>query len=82
MRLQRGRRARVVVIAALLTVCFLLLLGRAIDLAVLRGPEFARQAARQHHEELALVPQRGEIVDRNGDLLALSLDVPSIYVRP
>jgi cell division protein FtsI (penicillin-binding protein 3) len=82
MRLPRGRRARVVVIAALLTLCFLLLLGRAIDLAVLRGPEFARQAARQHHEEIALVPHRGEIVDRNGDLLALSLDVPSIYVRP
>lgn len=82
MRLPRGRRARVVVIAALLTLCFLLLLGRAIDLAVLRGPEFARQAARQHHEEVALVPHRGEVVDRNGDLLALSLDVPSIYVRP
>ncbi len=82
MRLPRGRRARVVVIAALLTLCFLLLLGRAVDLAVLRGAELARQAARQHHEEVALVPHRGEIVDRNGDLLALSLDVPSIYVRP
>src|SRR5262249_9195121 len=82
MRLPRGRRARVVVIAALLTLCFLLLLGRAVDLAVLRGADLARQAARQHHEEVELVPHRGEIVDRNGDLLALSLDVPSIYVRP
>jgi cell division protein FtsI (penicillin-binding protein 3) len=78
----RGRRARVVVVAALLSVFFALLLARAVDLAVLRGPEFARQAAGQHRKEVALVPHRGEIVDRHGDLLALSLDVPSVYVRP
>ena len=28
------------------------------------------------------LPHRGEIVDRNGELLALSLNVPSVYVRP
>jgi len=78
----RGRRARVVVVAALLSLFFALLLVRAVDLAVLRGPEFARQAAGQHRKEVALVPHRGEIVDRHGDLLALSLDVPSVYVRP
>jgi cell division protein FtsI (penicillin-binding protein 3) len=78
----RGRRARVVVVAALLSLCFALLFARAIDLAVLRGPEFERQAAGQHRKEVALVPHRGEIVDRHGDLLALSLDVPSVYVRP
>ena len=78
----RGRRARVVAIAALLSLCFALLLARAIDLAVLRGPEFARQAAGQHRREVSLVPHRGEIVDRRGELLALSLNVPSVYVRP
>ena len=78
----RGRRARVVVVAALLSLFFALLFARAIDLAVLRGPEFERQAAGQHRKEAALVPHRGEIVDRHGDLLALSLDVPSVYVRP
>jgi cell division protein FtsI (penicillin-binding protein 3) len=78
----RGRRARVVAIAALLSLCFALLLARAIDLAVLRGPEFTRQAAGQHRKEVSLVPHRGEIVDRRGELLALSLNVPSVYVRP
>jgi cell division protein FtsI (penicillin-binding protein 3) len=78
----RGRRARVVVVAALLSLFFALLLARAVDLAVLRGPEFERQAAGQHRKEVALVPHRGEIVDRHGDLLALSLDVPSVYLRP
>jgi cell division protein FtsI (penicillin-binding protein 3) len=78
----RGRRARVVVVAALLSLCFGLLLARAVDLAVIRGPEFARQAAGQHRREVALIPHRGEIVDRRGELLALSLNVPSLYVRP
>ena len=77
----RGRRARVAATAAFLALAFLALFGRAADLTVLRGPEFARRAAVQHRREVALVPHRGEIVDRHGELLALSLNVPSVYVR-
>lgn len=68
--------------AVLFAVLFVGLLTRAVDLAVLRGPDFARRAANQHRTRVALTPRRGEIVDRNGDKLALSLDVPSVYVRP
>src|SRR5438552_2337539 len=31
---------------------------------------------------IELTPHRGPIVDRHGEALALSLDVPSVYVRP
>jgi hypothetical protein len=55
---------------------------RAVDLAVFRGPELARMAAAQHRARIELTPRRGSIVDRHGDALALSLDVPSVYVRP
>ena len=68
--------------AVLFAVLFVGLLTRAVDLAVLRGPDFARRAAIQHRTRVALTPRRGDIVDRNGDKLALSLDVPSVYVRP
>jgi cell division protein FtsI (penicillin-binding protein 3) len=61
---------------------FLLLAARAIDLTVIRGPEFARQAARQHRQRVTLSGQRGQILDRKGELLASSLSVPSLYVRP
>jgi cell division protein FtsI (penicillin-binding protein 3) len=78
----RGRRSRVAVTAVLLGSAFAALLGRAVDLAVLRGGEFTRKAAGQHRREVSLLPHRGEIVDRNGELLALSLNVPSVYIRP
>jgi cell division protein FtsI (penicillin-binding protein 3) len=61
---------------------FALIAVRAVDLTVLRGPELARLAAMQHRARIELTPRRGPIVDRNGEALALSLDVPSIYVRP
>lgn len=70
------------IVGGVLAVLFLLLFGRAVDLAVLRGPAFARMAALQHTQRVALLPHRGAIVDRNDEALALSVDVPSIYVRP
>jgi cell division protein FtsI (penicillin-binding protein 3) len=55
---------------------------RAVDLTVLRGPDLVRMAANQHRQRIELLPHRGPILDRHGDALALSLDVPSIFVRP
>lgn len=77
-----ARRSRILTVAGIFVVLFLLLLLRAVDLTVLRGPDFARRATRQHRQTITLVPQRGTIVDRNGDLLASSLNVPSVFLRP
>lgn len=76
------RRGRVVTVAAVLASVMVLLVVRAVDLAVLRGHDFAARAQGQHQQAMRLVPQRGDIVDRNGELLAVSLDVPSLFVRP
>jgi cell division protein FtsI (penicillin-binding protein 3) len=77
-----ARRSRILMVAGFFVVLFVLLLLRAVDLTVLRGPDFARRATRQHRQTITLVPQRGTIVDRNGDLLASSLNVPSVFLRP
>ncbi|TMA60455.1 MAG: PASTA domain-containing protein [Deltaproteobacteria bacterium] len=71
-----------IAVAGLFAVLFALVAARALDLAVLRGPALARLAAVQHHQRIELLPHRGPIVDRAGEPLALSVDVPSIYVRP
>jgi cell division protein FtsI (penicillin-binding protein 3) len=77
-----GPKRRMLSVAALFTVVLAGLVGRAVDLAVLRGPAFARLAAMQHRQRIELEPRRGPIVDRNGEALALSVDVPSIFLRP
>ena len=80
--MKRARSRRMIVAGGIFTVLFALVAVRALDLAVLRGPALARLAAMQHHQRIELLPHRGPIVDRSGDPLALSVDVPSIYVRP
>jgi cell division protein FtsI (penicillin-binding protein 3) len=69
-------------VAGLFVGLLALIVGRAVDLAVLRGADLARLAELQHRARIELLPHRGPIVDRAGEALALSLDVPSIYVRP
>lgn len=75
-------RSRLRVVGAVFVVAFVLLAVRAVDLTVVRGPHFAQQAARQHRQKVTLTGQRGQILDRDGELLASSLSVPSLYVRP
>lgn len=53
---------------------------RAIDLSIVRASAYQQRAQRQHRQIVRLVPQRGDIVDRNGRLLAESVDVPSLVL--
>ena len=77
-----ARQGRIAGIGLGLALVAALLVARAVDLTIVRGSDFARRANNQHTEAITVTPQRGEIVDRHGHLLALSLDVPSVYVRP
>ncbi|HUE31033.1 MAG TPA: penicillin-binding transpeptidase domain-containing protein [Verrucomicrobiae bacterium] len=75
-------QARMLAVAGVFAGLLALIVLRAIDLTVLRGPELARLAELQHRARIELTPHRGPIVDRHGEALALSLDVPSVYARP
>ena len=72
-------------IAATAGVFFMLLvvaLGRAFQLCVIEGASFKELAARQQRQRVALPPERGPIVDRYGDALALAVESAGVYVRP
>jgi cell division protein FtsI (penicillin-binding protein 3) len=77
----RRSARRVEVALGLLGLAFLLLSLRAVHLSVLdeRG---AARGDKQSMRTLVLPPSRGEIVDRSGAALALSVDAPSIYALP
>jgi cell division protein FtsI (penicillin-binding protein 3) len=78
----RSPQARMLVVAGLFAGLLGLIVVRAVDISVLRGPELVRLAAMQHRARIEVTPHRGAIVDRHGEALALSVDVPSVFVRP
>ncbi len=61
---------------------FCLIGYRALSLQVLRHDQFEERAQRQYQRIVQLPPQRGTIYDRNGEELALSTAVDSIYAEP
>ncbi|MEE9607649.1 MAG: penicillin-binding protein [Myxococcota bacterium] len=73
------RRARIA--GALLLLPFLALAGRATHLSVVDGRGAARAVA-QSERVITLAAERGAIVDRSGDALALTLSAPSVYAVP
>jgi cell division protein FtsI (penicillin-binding protein 3) len=60
----------------------LAVLGRVVQLCVVNGPELRRLAGRQRQQRVALPPEHGPIADRNGDMLALSVESAAVFVRP
>ncbi|MBA3312347.1 MAG: penicillin-binding protein 2 [Planctomycetota bacterium] len=73
---------RLRVAVTLLAVAFAALAVRLVQLQVVDRQGFADRAARQRLHVEALPARPGEIVDRNGRLLAVSVTAPSLYVVP
>ncbi len=70
----------------LLAAAFLLLLGaafaRAVWIQVVKGPQYAAMALRQHRETIIVPASRGTIVDRNGEPLAIGRMATTVYANP
>lgn len=80
--LGKGVRVRIRLIGVIFVLGFALVAMRAFDLQVLQEQEWDERAERQHQKVIPLTPQRGTIFDSNGEELAVSVDVDSIYVEP
>lgn len=77
--LGRGRRY----ITLLLLLCgFGVVLFRLATLQVLQAAELTVKADRQHQKTVSLEGVRGAIVDRHGKMLAMNLEVPSVFGVP
>jgi cell division protein FtsI (penicillin-binding protein 3) len=58
-------------------ICF-----RLVRLQVVKHDEFVQRAQRQQNRSLPIEPPRGNIYDRNGYALAMSVDVDSVFAVP
>jgi cell division protein FtsI (penicillin-binding protein 3) len=70
----------------LVAICFILAFGfivaRAFQLQVLGQERWQKKAARQYQKIIPLTAQRGTIFDRNGEEMAVSVEVDSIFIVP
>ncbi len=72
-------RNRTLILAALLASAFLGLLGRLGYLQVVKHDEYSKLAESQQAKTIPLKPRRGPILDRNGQVLAVSSRAESLY---
>ena len=73
---------RITVLAAAFLALLAATLVRAIWIQVVKGPEYAAMALRQHRETVIVPASRGTIVDRNGEPLAIGKLSTTIYANP
>jgi cell division protein FtsI (penicillin-binding protein 3) len=61
---------------------FGVVLFRLVSLQVLQAAELTAKADRQHQKTVSLEGARGTIVDRHGKVLAMNMEVPSVFGVP
>lgn len=76
-----SRKRRWVVVLAFLA-GFGVVLYRLVSLQVLQAAELTAKADRQHQKSVTLEGARGTIVDRHGKVLAMNMEVPSVFGVP
>ena len=75
-------RKRILIAFILVCVVFAALFGRLFYLQIIDGKELKARAAEQWYRDLPLKASRGRILDVNGEVLADSRDVFTLYARP
>lgn len=66
----------------LLIFLLLLCVGKAFWLQIIVADKYSKKAMAEIFTSITLPPKRGEITDRNGKVLSLSIDVASLYAHP
>ena len=75
-------RNRLILVGGALGLCSLALVGRALDLQVISNDFYRQQGDARSLRELPIPTSRGMITDRNGEPLAVSTPVESIWANP
>jgi cell division protein FtsI (penicillin-binding protein 3) len=84
---QRGRarfdlRGRLMLVTGALGVCALALVARAVDIQLVRSAFYQQQGDERFLRDVEIPTSRGMITDRNGEPLAVSTPVESIWANP
>ena len=75
-------KRRIVVAAAFCVAWAVAIEGRLVYLQVIEHDFLIKEAKKQQEDTVILEPKRGDILDRDGGLLAFDVDADSIYAAP
>jgi cell division protein FtsI (penicillin-binding protein 3) len=78
----RWIRFRLLLVTGSLLLAFLLLIARSLQIQFFQRQDWADFANKQVQENLLLEPRRGDIYDRNGQELAVSIEMESLAANP
>src|SRR6185437_13829754 len=78
----QSHRRRLALIYVVMTAMALALVGRAVELQLVDHGFLSKQGAERFSRVLTVVAHRGNITDRNGEPLAVSTPVDSVWVDP
>ncbi|WP_345779846.1 penicillin-binding protein 2 [Luteimonas galliterrae] len=81
-RAQFNLRARLAMVAGALGLCSLALVGRAVDLQLIDNDFYQKQGNARFLRDIEIPVSRGMITDRNGEPLAVSSPVESVWADP
>ena len=81
-RAQFNLRGRLALVVGTLGLCSLALVGRAVDLQLIDNDFYRQQGDARFLREIPIPTSRGMITDRNGEPLAVSSPVESIWGNP
>lgn len=81
-RPQTNLRLRLYLVLAVLSLGATALVVRAVDLQLVRKEFYQRQGDARFLREIAIPTSRGQILDRNGEALAVSTPVESLWANP
>src|SRR5574340_1477625 len=77
-----SRTGRFSSLLVVLILGLLAITGLLMYIQVVKGPAYAAAAAKQRTRAIAISPQRGMIFDREGEVLAESVEARTVYAVP
>jgi cell division protein FtsI (penicillin-binding protein 3) len=73
---------RILILLAILTLAFVGMAARLVTLQVIDFPRYSKLAAAQRQREVVFPAPRGTVFDRNGESLAITVQLRTVWVDP
>ena len=75
-------KTRLLTVLVAFLLCFLAVIGRVFYLQIIQADYYTEKAKSQHERTVTLEPRRGRILDKNGRILAVSIQLKSLFGKP